>query len=181
MLQAGRAFEVRAWLEPEHEAMLGFTPYHGLRAQAAAACGDYADADDDLELRSEDLRQVRLSADKLMPVRTVAAFRVATAALARPSAGSGPAGLAAVLFHQFDAVRPLGSLAVLLRQEADSLVLRGLLAQESGAVEMARERFRAAIQVWGRRDRPAPPGAGVDFPARRIAQQALRLLEGQGP
>jgi hypothetical protein len=36
MLGAGRAFEVRAWLEPEHEAVLGFTPYHALQAWAAA-------------------------------------------------------------------------------------------------------------------------------------------------
>ena len=49
MLQAGRAFEVRAWLEPDHQALLGYSPYHWLQAQAAAACGDYAAADAELD------------------------------------------------------------------------------------------------------------------------------------
>ena len=53
MLQAGRAFEVRAWLEPDHEAVLGYSPYHWLQVQAAAACGDYAAADAELDSEAD--------------------------------------------------------------------------------------------------------------------------------
>jgi len=60
------------------------------------------------------------------------------------------------------------------------LVLRGLLALECGAVESAREHFLTALKTWGGDD-PAATGAGLDFPARPIAQQALRWLEEIGP
>ena len=69
---------------------------------------------------------------------------------------------------------------LLLRQEADVRVLRGLLALESGAVKDARAHFRAALDVWGS-DRQAATGAGVDFFARPIAEQTIRLLEEAGP
>ena len=57
-------------------------------------------------------------------------------------------------------------------------MLRGLLAVESGAVDSARGHFRAALDVWGS-DRQAAAGAGLDFPARPIAQQEMGLLEGE--
>jgi hypothetical protein len=176
MLQAGRAFEVRAWLEPEHEAVLGFTVYHSLQARAAAACGDYAGADAELDQLGEPLRQVRISPEQLVPVRSAVALRVGGAVLARPVPGAGPAGLAGMVFRQFEELRPLQGPAELLRQEAGLRVLRGLLALESGAVETAGEHFRAALAVWGSADRAAT-GAGVDFSSRPIAQYALRLLE----
>jgi hypothetical protein len=65
-----------------------------------------------------------------------------------------------------------------LRQEADIRVLRGLLALESGAVDDAREDFRAALEVWND-DSAAFSGAGLDFPTRSIAQYALGLLDGE--
>jgi tetratricopeptide (TPR) repeat protein len=178
MLQAGRAFEVRAWLEPDHADVLGYSTYHWLRLEAAAACGDYAAADAELDALSEEARQVRVSADLLVPVRSAVALRVAGAVLDRPVFGTGPPGLAGALFQQFEALRPLGEPAGLLRQEADFRVLRGLVALESGAVEAAREHFRAALHVWGGPGRTAT-GAGLDFPTRTIAQEALRRL-GEG-
>jgi hypothetical protein len=176
MLQAGRAFEVRAWLEPDHEAVLGYSPYHWLQLQAAAACGDFAGADAELDKLTEEVRQVRISPEQVVPVRSAVALRVAGAVLARPVLEAGPPGLAGVLFQQFDALQPLGGPAALLRQEADFRVLRGLLALECGAVEAAGEHFRAALEVWGDPGRAAT-GAGLDFPARPIARQAIRLLE----
>ncbi len=176
MLQAGRAFEVRAWLEPEHEAGLGFSSYHTLQAQAAAACGDYAAADAELEKLGEQVRQVQTSADNVLPVRSAVALRVGGAVLARPVYGAGPAGLAGMGYQQYDELRPLGRPAALLGQEADVEVLRGLLATESGEVKAARQHFRAALDVWGSDDR-AGAGAGIDFLTRPLAQQALRLLE----
>jgi hypothetical protein len=179
MLGAGRAFEVRAWLEPEHEAVLGFTPYHTFQALAAAACGDYRAADAELDKLGEPLRQVQISADQVVPVRSAVALRVAGAVLARPAAGSGPEGLAGMAFRQFDELGPLAGPAALMRQEADLWVLRGLLALESGAVANARAHFRAALDVWGSQSRAAS-GAGLDFAARPIAEQATSLLEGPG-
>jgi hypothetical protein len=175
MLELGRAYEVRAWLEPEHESVLGFSSYHWLRAQAAAACGDYAEVEEELDLVSQEWRQVLVSATRLLPVRTAVAVRVTEAVLVRPDLGAGPAGLAGAVFLQFDALRPLGGPAGLLRKEADILVLRGVLALECGNVEIACRHCRAALAVWGDENRAAT-SAGLDFAARPIAQQVLGLL-----
>ena len=85
MLQSGRAFEVRAWLEPEHETVLGFEPYHWLRVHAAAACGDYAEADAELDQLSGQLRQVPISPGQFVPVRSAAALRRANERVRPPS------------------------------------------------------------------------------------------------
>jgi hypothetical protein len=180
MLELGRAYEVRAWLEPEHERQLGSSSYHELRAQAAAACGDYAGADDELDQMSEQWRQVAVAADRLLPVRSVIAQRVAQAVLVRPAPGAAQAGLAGALLLQFDALRPLGGRpAEQLRSEADVRVLRGLLALEPGAVETTQRHCRAALAVWGD-DRRAATGAGLDFAARPIAQQVLERMKDDG-
>jgi tetratricopeptide (TPR) repeat protein len=175
MLQAGRAYEARAWLEPELETELSYGPYHRLRARAAAACGDYTEADAELDRLSEELRKVGVAKDQFMPVRAAVAFRVAGAVLTRPAPASGAAGLAAALYRQFDDLQPLGGPAELMRQEANLLALRGLLALEWGDVETARRHFREALKVWGDDDRAAT-GAGLDFPARPLAEQELRRL-----
>src|SRR5262249_7876524 len=107
MLQLGRAYEGRAWLEPRHESVLGFSSYHRLRAQAAAACGDYEGADEELDQLSEEWRKVRVSADRLLPVRSAMAVRAA--GLVRPVLGPWPASLAGTLYAlRSDALRPFG-------------------------------------------------------------------------
>jgi hypothetical protein len=180
MLEAGRSYDVRSWLDSRYEALLGFSPYHLLEAQAAAACGDYAGADAELEVLGKPLRQVALSAEQLAPVRSAVALRVGMAALARPPLGASVGDLASTVFFQFDSLRPLGTPADLLRQEADLTVLRGLLALESGEVEAARRHFHAALDVWGS-DGQATTGAGLDFSARPIAEYALSLFETKEP
>ncbi len=176
MMRGGRAREVHSWLEPQYTDVLGFPRYHLLQAEAAAACGDYAAADAELDTLSQQLRLIGISRDKLVPVRSAIAFHVGDAA-ERPALCGGPAALAGAAFFRCEAVRPLGEPADLLRRESDIRVLRGLLALESGAVENAGEHFRAALEVWGG-DREAAAGAGLDFAARPIAQQMTRLLEG---
>jgi hypothetical protein len=176
MMQAGQTYDLRAWLEPEHEAVLGSSVYHWLQAHSAAACGDYAAADAELEVLSDQVRQVRTSPEQLVPLRAAVALRIGGAVLARPVPVAGPAALAGSAFQEFDAVRPLAGPIDLLRQEADIRVLRGLLALESGDVESARRHLRAALDVWGS-DTQVATGAGVDFFARPIAQQTIRLLE----
>ncbi len=170
MLRAGRAFEVRSWLEPQQEAALGFARYHSLRAEAAAACGDYEGADAELNTLSEKVRQVGVSADQLAPVRSAMALRVGEAVLARSCFTAGPAGLAVAAFRQFDALRPLGGPADLLRQEADIQVLRGLLALESGAVDAARGALpRRPGRVGGRHSGRRRRRAGLPHAADRPA------------
>ncbi len=175
MLKAGRAYEVR-------QTVLGSPLYHALQVQAAAACGDYKAADEQLDLLAEPLRQVGFSQEQVLPVRPAVALRVGGAVLGRPVPGTGAAGLAGAAYQQFAWLQPLGGPAGpgLLRQEADVLVLRGLLALEAGAVEAARDHFGAALRVWGD-DHQAATGAGLDFLARPIAQYEMRLLEGLSP
>jgi tetratricopeptide (TPR) repeat protein len=175
MLKAGQAFDVRAALEPQHETLLGFVPYHSLQARAAVACGDYAAADAELEILGEHLRQIEIVPGKLAPVRSAMALRVGDALLARPMVGAGPAGQAAALFALGNALAPLGEQAELLRRAADLRVLRGLLALEAGAVESARRHVGAALADWGG-DSRAVQGGGLDFRTRLIAQDVMRWL-----
>jgi hypothetical protein len=177
MLQCGRAFEVRDWLKPGSEAVLGFKPYHWLRAKAAAACGDYAALAVELDALGGEFRHAGLSKTLVVPVRPAMAFHVASAVLARPALGSGPAALAWALRTEFESLQPLPGLAGLLTKGADLSVMRGLLALEPGDVEAAGKHVRAALEVWGD-DACAASGAGLDFPARPLAQQILRRLEG---
>jgi tetratricopeptide (TPR) repeat protein len=176
LLQAGQAYKVRVWLTPEHEEQIDFFEYHWIKARAAASCGDYAEADTELERSSLPLRVIALPPGLLVPVRSAVAFHVAKAVLARLPAVGGVGGAAGATFHQYEAMGPLGRPAELMRQEADREVLRGVLALESGAVEAARQHFRNALGVWGGKE-AAAAGAGLDFPARPIAEQALRRLQ----
>ena len=179
MMRSGRANDIRAWLEPQHEDVLGFRRYHMLLAEAAVADGDYAAADAELNALSQQLRRVGISTDKSLPVRSAIAFRVGDAVLARLAIEGGPAGQVGAAFFPCELLKPLGAPADLLRQEADIRVLRGLLALEPGAVGAADEHFQAALEVWGD-DRQAAAGAGLDFASRPIAKEMTRLLEGSG-
>jgi hypothetical protein len=97
--------------------------------------------------------------------------------LARPALGSGPAALAWAIRTEFESLQPLPGPAGLLTKGADLSVMRGLLALEPGAVEDVRQQVGAALEVWGDAARTAS-GAGLDFPARPLAQQMLRRLSG---
>lgn len=176
MLKAGRAYEIRAWLTPEHEREIGFSRYHWIQAQAAAACGDYAAADAELEKGSQVLQSVAFLPKIFLPPRSDLAFRGVGTILALRLPLEGVAGLATGIYFQTEALRPVGQHADLLRQEADARVVRGLLALEWGDVESARRLFRAALDVWGSEEMVAM-GGGLDFSARPIAQQQLQRFE----
>jgi hypothetical protein len=175
MLQAGQSYQVRDMLEPKHEKQIDFSKYHWLQARAAASCGDYAEADAELDKGSEPLRRIGLSQQLLVPPRSAVAFRVGAAVLTRALDAEGAAGLASAINFQSNMLSPLETPAGLLRQEADHQVLHGLLAVESGAVETAQQHFHASLDVWGR-DGAATAG-GLDFPARPIAQEMFRRLQ----
>jgi hypothetical protein len=176
MMQAGRAYEVRAGLKAEYEESLGSSAYHWLQVHAAAVCGDYAVADAELDVLSEPLRQVQVSPELVLPVRVAVASRIGGAVLARPGPATGPAGLAGAAFGQLEALWPVAGPIELLRKEADLRVLRALLALESGDVDKARQHLRAALAVWSNESQAAT-GAGVDFFGRPLAEQLIRLLD----
>ncbi|HTU92317.1 MAG TPA: hypothetical protein VMF69_19705 [Gemmataceae bacterium] len=175
MLQAGRSYEVRDSLKPEHERQLDFFKYHWVKAFAAASCGDYEEADAELDKIDEPKRWIGLAPNLAVPVRSAIAIRVVQALLNRPLEGEGAAGRASALFLQFHALDPLEALPPVMRQEADQRVLRGLVALEAGAVETARRHFRTALDLWGSAS-AAASGGGQDFPARPIAQEMLRRM-----
>ncbi len=176
MLKAGRAYEVRAWLSPEDERSIGFSSFHWIEAQAAAACGDYAAADAEMKKLSEVFRLVPFMPEKAAPVRSSIALRVGGAFLAHLLPTEGIAGCATALEIQSEAFRPLQPLADLLRQEADWHVLRGLLALEWGEVETARGHFQTALDSWNSEEEAAA-GGGVEFAARPIAQSVLATID----
>jgi tetratricopeptide (TPR) repeat protein len=174
MMQSGHSCEVLAVLEPGLERKIA--EYHWLKARAAAGCGDYAEADAELDRDTERFRRIGLSPNMFVPVRPAIAFHAARAVLTRPSEAEGVAGRIIAMRSQVQSLDSLMMAVALLRQEADRQVLRGLLALEAGAVDTARQHFRAALNVWDS-DAAAEAGAGLDFPARPIAQEMLRRIQ----
>lgn len=169
MMKAGQSYQVRDWLEPDYERKIA--NYHWIKARAAAGCGDYAEADAELDKGSERLRRpVPLLPNLQTPVRSAVALYVGKIVLARPLAA--PSIL--------EALYPLGSFAEHLRQEADWQVLRGLLAVEAGAVEKAQQHFRTALDLWDS-EAAAAAGGGLDFASRPIAQEMLHRLSEPRP
>lgn len=175
MLQAGQSYQVRDILEPKHEKQIDPLQYHWFTTRAAAGSGDYAEGDAELDKGGELLRQLRLTKDSPvpLPLRSAMAVRVAEVVLLRPDEAAGAAGKALALHLQPECFKVLEAPAGYLRQEADRLVLRGMLALEAGEVEAAQERFRAAVEVWD----SGNAAGGLDFPSRPIAQEMLRQLQ----
>ncbi len=172
--QAGQSYEVLAVLTPETESKI--PKYHWLKACAAASCGDYAQADEELDKDGEPYRQVGLSAQLVVPVRSGMAFHIARAILTRSHDWEGVAGRVAAVKFQTESMDAVGTASGLLRKEADLHLLRGLLALEGGTVEAAKQHFRSALSIWDS-EAASAIGAGLDYPARPIAQQMLRRME----
>jgi tetratricopeptide (TPR) repeat protein len=176
LLGTGRARDVWQWtgLEKQREAQqkdLGPARYHWLRAQALAATGDYA-------LAQEELRRLAPGG----PTRAASApGRVVATLLGRQLLDEQPFGVAlpalawrAVLRAEFASA--VAGVAQGLRQEADARVLRGLLALEQGDVAEAKAAFRLALAAW-KDQAAADSGAGLDFNSRPLAQSYLERLK----
>jgi hypothetical protein len=172
LLRTGRAGDVRDWTAAELKGTLGGKGYHWLRAQALAALGEYAAADDELaELAKE---------GGPLPAPAVEVFALlagrAVADEQRNAVGL-PAALArAFAWSEFGTAVRRESAALALR--ADAATLRGLLALESGEVAAARESFRSALA----HSADTPGGGGLAFNGWETAHGALQLLrQGGGP
>jgi hypothetical protein len=164
LLRTGRAQDVVEWTGPEQESALQPAPYHWLRAQALAALGDYAGAEEECDQLAAVGRGEGLPPRGLILV--LAAGEALRARAPLPSAGHlASRGLVRGL--------ALGGVAAAgnrLRDVANANTFRGLLALEQGNADEAEVSFRLALDLW-------QGGAGLDFKARPVAEDGLRWLE----
>jgi tetratricopeptide (TPR) repeat protein len=170
LLKTGRAKDVWEWTTPEQESALGASSYHWLRAQALAALGDYALAEEECE---QLITQGR--GEESSPPWEVMALLIGQTVLDEQPVG---ASVALLPFRAVDRMKSLNRVAGLakdMRQVANANVCRGLLLLEEGAVEEAEVSFRLALALW-KDEAAAASGAGLDFNARPIAQGCLRWL-----
>lgn len=170
-LRTGRADKVRDWTDPEQKASLGATSYHWLRAQALAAVGDYALAQEECEQLSSEGRGREAS----QPREAMAGLIGQLILDEQPVGASVPDLLLHTLGRAKFQSRVAG-LAKGLRDDANANVFRGLLALEEGAAEEAEVAFRLALDLW-KDEAAAAAGAGLDFKTRPIAEGCLRWLE----
>src|SRR5262249_47200683 len=170
LLDTGRAKEVREWTDPGQKEDLG-PSYHWLRAQALAAEGDYALAEDECG-------QLAGEGPGIMTVRPQAALAgVIGHAVLAEQPGPGSLGSPFIRVWSQAALRTrLANFTRNVRQEADGEALRGVLALEAGEVAEAAVAFRAALAVW-KDEASAATGAGIDFSGRAVAQGCLTWLE----
>ena len=74
-----------------------------------------------------------------------------------------------------EAFRRIVQSAQMIRQQADILVIRGIMAMEQGKIAFAKSAFAEALGTWKNPDE-VRTGGGIDFPARRVAEECLQLL-----
>jgi hypothetical protein len=175
LLKTGRAKEVREWLAGDQarkaKATLGEISYYWFRAQALAAWGDYALAEEEFTHLSLAWRK----ADLLEP-RLKIALAVSKQVLdEQPFGKFAPQFLSHIPFR-VEFRTGILAFARNLRQEANALVLRALLALEMGKIENTRTSLQTALDLW-QSEAAAASGAGLDFNARTIAQHCLQWLK----
>jgi hypothetical protein len=162
MLYSGHLDEVRTWLEPKQEPVMGSFHYNWLKTLIAAASGDYDSARDTLEPITEtevpELGLVRQPPRRALGL-VLGQQLLLHAGYVMPPEGLGmmillagqhsklPPALSALDPTQGQ-LRRLDALANMPHQEADLHTLRGLLALEWGGIEQATEEFRAARAAW---------------------------------
>ncbi len=163
LLTAGRVKELLDWTEwfdPQQEAKLGRFPFRWLQTQLAAALGNYAQADEQLQQLSFDRIDVPGLGMRNVPVTTAAAAVVAKYVLD-----------SAQLCLKDDVRTFLGrveDLALHIPRHAEVLLMRGMLAMEWGETAYAARLFRQALEM----SRAQSDGAAA--PARRYLQQFSR-------
>lgn len=174
LLRTGRARDVRDWISPEQKKALGAASYHWLRAQAAAAMGDYVAADEECAELARSLTGDH--PDTGRPVREAAALAIGLTTLDEAPGAGGLEAVVRKVLHRGDVSNQIAATAQGLRQAADVGALRGLLALEVGEPDEAAAAFRRSLALWGD-DRAAASGAGLDFAGRPLAQRGLAGLE----
>jgi hypothetical protein len=172
LLWAGRAHDVREWMNPELEQTVGAVTYHEVLGCAAAALGDYDEA-------GRELRTVAASflhgPSRLPTPQTQGAYDVARAMLATPFVGN-PVDFAHESLVREGLVTEVSLIRTNLAREANVVVVEGLIALEAGQVEEAAATLGRAVQKSGSGGAGARPE--LDFSGLSAARDCLRLLAG---
>ena len=172
LLRTGQADKVWEWTSPEHRLALG-PSYYWLRIAALGAIGEY-------KLVREELKEFAASLaggplGQPVAFRETIALLVAKRILDESAAKESPPTLLLQNFERNDFISQVAGLAKNLTQEANLLVLGGLLALEEGDIERAESAFGEAMTYW-KDEASAASGGGLDFSGRVIAQECLEML-----
>jgi hypothetical protein len=162
-------------MQPEHEGVLGPQVYHWMRAQALAATGDYAAAQEECGKLAGSLAPGPRGREA-EPPRKIMALLVGRRVLAEMPAGGSLPEFFLRTSERYEFRSRIMGLGQGLRREADVLVLRGLLALEEGDMDQAESDFRVALTYW-KDAAAAATGGGLDFNGRPIAQGCLEWME----
>ncbi|QJX00664.1 hypothetical protein FTUN_8296 [Frigoriglobus tundricola] len=180
LLWAGRAGDVRAWLDPGLETSLGVATFQEIRACLATVEGNYQEAGQALHRVADSIVQVP---SRLSTPRTQASYDVVRAVLAAPLVGN-PCTSTHTFFVRQALALEIQQITTSLRREANVLVVTGLLALEAGQIEEAESLFRAVLARAEPENGEVRAG-GIDFSGRVVAEECLYLIatarQGHGP
>jgi tetratricopeptide (TPR) repeat protein len=165
LLSTGRPREVQEWMEPGHKDLLGRDVYFRTLGIAAAAKGDYREADRNLGELTHPGAPAGSSPASMGP-EAMASLTIANLVLAGRQRHQTIASAVFGRLQDEAAEKRLQEMATRLWREAETSVLRGLLAWEQGDVAHAVQCFQEAF------DR----GRTLSFPGRELAERSLRLL-----
>jgi tetratricopeptide (TPR) repeat protein len=175
LLKTGRPKTVLEWMAPEQEEELGPQRYHWLRAQALAATGDYALAQEECNQLAGSLGSGARGPQATRP-REVMALLIGRRVLSEHARGGYLPDFFWRTSERYEFRNRIISLAQGLRREADVTVLRGLLALEQGDTDEAEIAFRVALSYW-KDAASAASGGGLEFNGRAVAQGCLEWLQ----
>ena len=181
LLWAGRARDVRAWLDPNLEASLGAATYHEMRGCLATVEGNYQEAGHALRRVADSVMQVP---SRLPTPFRQASYDVARAMLTTPLVGANPCASMYTAFVRQGLSLEVQQITTSLRREANVHVVTGLLALEAGQIEEAEPLFRAVV-ARAQPENGEVRAGGIDFSGRQVAEECLYLIEtarqGHGP
>jgi tetratricopeptide (TPR) repeat protein len=183
MLSTGMVDKLREWRKEdendEWKDALGEYEFELLQAQIEAATGDYEMADEHLGKLIAAVVPPSGEKQPAFSLRSRMALTLGRSVLQGSSPEFGGVWQFWLRLGEFESQRQVQGFAANLRQQADLIVVRGLLDLECGETQRAREKFDEALSVW-RSDADAAAGTGVDFKGRFIAQECLEKLASSG-
>jgi hypothetical protein len=174
LLTVGRLREVREWMVPEQQELLGEEDYRLLRLQLAAACGDYARADAELAALQRLIEPAIHFQTVEVSIRQALALALGKWLLDARLENQSLVQRAAVLSNRGPLLGFIQELMGRLRKGADLTVLRGLLALERGDTAEAERWFRNARDVY--QMTPAPFVEGAGFGGNPVAHHFVDRL-----
>lgn len=166
LMVTGRAADVLEWATPEVMDTVGRPEYHWLRAQAFAAAGDYDFAD-------QQLTNLAVDRNAVSPQRVADGYAQLIGSLVleeRVGMQKTMSNLIAGQLGRMDFNSGVTEFSQILSKRADASTLRGILALEAGEIELARDSFRAALEL------SVDQKDGLQFPGRTAAQDSLRWI-----